>query len=236
MYRRYVKRIIDFLLAIILLVTLSPVFLIISIAIKMESKGPIIFKQIRSGKNNKEFILYKFRSMKYNNDIYNIKEEDQVTSVGSFLRKTSLDELPQLINIIKGDMSFIGPRPWVVDYAKFFTKKQMRRLDVLPGITGLAQCSGRNNLTIQQRIKIDLKYVNNISLKLDLIIIIKTIKCILIKEGVSNTKSAIHEEINRLKHQHKKSYLKYLEKQEELNKITKTKKNLIKGNFIGSEI
>lgn len=127
MYKRFIKRILDLLLATILLVLLSPIFIIVSIAIKLETKGPVIFKQIRSGKHNKEFTLYKFRSMTANNDFYNTKEEDQITKVGRVLRKTSLDELPQLFNILKGQMSFIGPRPWITDYAKYFTKHQMRR-------------------------------------------------------------------------------------------------------------
>ena len=175
MYKRFIKRILDLLLATILLVLLSPIFIIVSIAIKLETKGPVIFKQIRSGKHNKEFTLYKFRSMTANNDFYNTKEEDQITKVGRVLRKTSLDELPQLFNILKGQMSFIGPRPWITDYAKYFTKHQMRRLEVLPGITGLAQCSGRNNLNIKDRINIDVKYVDHISLKMDLYILLAII-------------------------------------------------------------
>ena len=109
MYKRFIKRILDLLLATILLVLLSPIFIIVSIAIKLETKGPVIFKQIRSGKHNKVFTLYKFRSMTANNDFYNTKEEDQITKVGRIIRKTSLDELPQLFNILKGEMSFIGP-------------------------------------------------------------------------------------------------------------------------------
>ena len=171
--------------------------------IKIDSKGPVIFKQIRSGKNNKNFTLYKFRSMIYNNNLYDTSVEDQVTKIGRILRKTSLDELPQLFNILKGEMSFIGPRPWILDYAKYFTKHQMRRLEVLPGITGLAQCSGRNNLGIIERIDIDVEYVENMSLFLDIYIVLKTIKSVLKKEGFSNSKSAIHEELNILKNQNK---------------------------------
>lgn len=205
MYKKYIKRILDFVIALVLLVTLSPIFIIISIAIKSTSKGPIVFKQTRSGRYNKEFTLYKFRSMRADNDFNNKSEEDHITAVGSFLRKTSLDELPQLINILKGEMSFIGPRPWVTGYAKNFTKEQMHRLDVLPGITGLAQCSGRNNLNIIDRINIDLEYVNNISFKLDVTIFVKTIECILKKEGFSNSKSAIYDEIYTLKRNQEKS-------------------------------
>lgn len=203
MYRKVIKKLLDLILALILVILLSPLMIIISIMIKLDSKGPVIFKQIRSGKNNKNFTLYKFRSMIYNNNLYDTSVEDQVTKIGRILRKTSLDELPQLFNILKGEMSFIGPRPWILDYAKYFTKHQMRRLEVLPGITGLAQCSGRNNLGIIERIDIDVEYVENMSLFLDIYIVLKTIKSVLKKEGFSNSKSAIHEELNILKNQTK---------------------------------
>lgn len=203
MYRKVIKKLFDLILALILVILLSPLMIIIAIMIKIDSKGPVIFKQIRSGKNNKNFTLYKFRSMTCNNNLYDTSVEDQVTKIGRILRKTSLDELPQLFNILKGEMSFIGPRPWIVDYAKYFTKHQMRRLEVLPGITGLAQCSGRNNLGIIERIDIDVEYVENMSLFLDIYIVLKTIKSVLKKEGFSNSKSAIHEELNILKNQNK---------------------------------
>ena len=201
MYRKVIKKLLDLTLALILIILLSPLMLIISVMIKLDSKGPVIFKQIRSGKNNKNFTLYKFRSMTCNNNLYDTSVEDQVTKIGRILRKTSLDELPQLFNILKGEMSFIGPRPWIVDYAKYFTRHQMRRLEVLPGITGLAQCSGRNNLGIIERIDIDVEYVENMSLFLDVYIVLKTIKSVLKKEGFSNSKLAIHEELNILKNQ-----------------------------------
>lgn len=204
MYKKYGKRIIDIILSSILILILWPILVMIAITIKIDSKGPALFKQIRTGKNGKEFTLYKFRSMTVNNDFYDTSKEDQVTKVGKFIRKTSLDELPQLLNILKGEMSFIGPRPWIVDYEKLFTKYQRKRLDVLPGITGLAQCSGRNNLNIIDRINIDVEYVNNISLKLDVYIFIKTIKSVLKREGFSNSKSAIHEELKILEEQHRK--------------------------------
>lgn len=196
------KRFMDIVAAVVGIVITFPLMLIIAIAIKLDNKGPALFKQVRTGKKGKEFVLYKFRSMAVNNDFYNTAEEDRVTRVGKFIRKTSLDELPQLFNIIKGEMSFIGPRPWIVDYEKLFTKHQRKRLEVLPGITGLAQCSGRNNLNIKDRINIDVEYVNNVSLKLDIYIFFKTIKCVLKGEGFSNSKSAIHEELRVLEKQH----------------------------------
>lgn len=215
MYKHFFKRILDVLFALILLIPLAPIMIIVAVAIKLDSKGPAIFKQLRSGKNNKEFMLYKFRSMSANNDFYDKSKEDQLTKVGAFIRKTSLDELPQLFNILKGEMSFIGPRPWVTDYANYFTEYQMRRLEVLPGITGLAQCSGRNNLSILDRIDIDVKYVDNMSILMDIKIIFKTIIGILKREGFSNSKSAIHEELRTLKEQH-------IVKTEELKEKVKT--------------
>lgn len=173
--------------------------LIISICIKAESKGPILFKQQRVGKNGKIFDIYKFRSMQYGNDVHNINEENKITKVGRFIRKTSLDELPQLFNIIKGEMAFIGPRPWIIDYYQNFTKKQKDKVKVLPGITGLAQVSGRNEISILKKINYDLEYVNNISFILDLKIIYLTIKSLFLKENNEMSKKTIMEEINELK-------------------------------------
>lgn len=224
MYKLFFKRLFDIIFALMLLIPLAPIMLIVAIAIKLDSKGPAIFKQIRSGKNNKEFMLYKFRSMTCNNDFYDKTKEDQVTKVGKFIRKTSLDELPQLFNILKGEMSFIGPRPWVVDYAKYFTDEQMRRLEVLPGITGLAQSSGRNAISILDRIKLDVEYVDNMNLILDIKIIFKTIIGIIKKEGFSNSKSAIHEELKTLQMQHTNSHEEEFNKNKKSN-VRKTKAN-----------
>ena len=139
---KYIKRIIDIILATILLILFMIPMIIITLCIKLDSKGPVLFKQKRTGYKGKEFTLYKFRSMSINNDVLDFKKQNKITKVGSFLRKTSLDELPQFINILKGEMSFIGPRPWITEYARLFTEKQKRRLDVIPGITGLAQVNG----------------------------------------------------------------------------------------------
>ena len=240
MYKHVFKRVFDIFFALLLIILLMPLMLIISIAIKINSKGPAIFKQIRSGKNNKEFMLYKFRSMTANNNFYDKSKEDQVTKVGKILRKTSLDELPQLFNIIKGEMSFIGPRPWVVDYAKNFTEYQMRRLEVLPGITGLAQCSGRNNLSIFERIEIDIKYVDNMNLIMDIKIIFKTIISILKREGFSNSKSAIHEELLALKNQHidmyNEEFINEKPKRTSRNKSIKKNNRNKEKTLVGSEV
>ncbi|MBR3162063.1 MAG: sugar transferase [Bacilli bacterium] len=234
MYKKIGKRVIDFVFSLILLIILFPVFIIISVIIRTDSKGPAIFKQVRTGKNKKNFILYKFRSMRISNNFYNKKEKDKITKVGEVLRKTSLDELPQLINILKGEMSFIGPRPWIIDYARHYNSEQRKRLDVLPGVTGLAQCSGRNNLSIFDRINIDIYYVDNLSLLLDIKIIFKTIKCILKREGFSNSKYAIHEEIKLLKNQHKKKKV-VDEVNEEVEDIIKDE-DFVENEIVGSEI
>lgn len=200
MYLKF-KRVVSFILAVLLFIIFSPIMLVIMIAIRLESKGSAVFKQLRTGKNGKEFYCYKFRSMTIENDVHNFKEEDKITKVGHFIRKTSLDELPQLINIIKGEMTFIGPRPWITDYAKHYNKRQKKRLDVTPGLTGLAQCSGRNNISIQEKIDLDIKYVENMSFKMDLYVIFKTFISVLKKEGYSSCKSTIKDEIEELKNQ-----------------------------------
>lgn len=195
------KRIISFILALVLFVVCLPLMIIIAILIRLESKGSPIFKQLRTGKNGKEFYCYKFRSMAIENDVHDFSKKDQVTKVGKFIRKTSLDELPQLVNILKGEMTFIGPRPWITDYAKYYTKRQRKRLDVTPGLTGLAQCSGRNNISIKEKIELDIKYVENLSIKMDFYVLYKTVICVLKKEGYSSDKNTIKEEIEELKSQ-----------------------------------
>ena len=202
MYKSFIKRILDVVFSLVLMILLLPLFLIISLLIKLEDGDYVFFKQLRSGKD-RDFYMYKFRSMKENNDVHNLKEKDCVTRIGNFLRKTSLDELPQLINILKGEMSFIGPRPWITDYAKYFTSNQMRRLEVLPGITGLAQSSGRNDISIIEKIKLDVEYVDNVSLLMDIKIIFKTISSVFSKKGNNSDKFAIQNELDVLKNQWK---------------------------------
>ena len=204
MYKLFFKRFFDFILSLLAIVILSPILLIISIFIKLGSKGPIFFLQERVGLNQKVFKIIKFRTMVVNaehiGDGLKVKENDdpRITKAGKILRKTSLDELPQLFNILKGDMSFIGPRPWITDYSHFFTTKQMRRLDERPGLTGLAQCNGRNNISIVEKINYDIYYVENISLLLDIKIFIKTIKSVFTKNGAVSSKFAIKSELEEL--------------------------------------
>ena len=198
---KYFKRIFDIILALIGLLFAFIPMVLVAVAIKLESKGPALFKQIRTGKDGKEFNLYKFRSRSIDNDVTNFKEADKITKVGKFIRKTSLDELPQLFNILKGEMSFIGPRPWITEYYNNFNAHQKRRVEVLPGITGLAQATGRNNLTVFEKINYDINYVDNYSFIMDLKVVFMTIKTVLSKDGAELGKYGIKEELEDLKHQ-----------------------------------
>ena len=193
------KRIFDVSLALIGIIILLPLFLIIALAIKLDSKGPVFFKQQRSGKFGKPFTLYKFRSMVIDNDVHDFSKGDQHTRVGKFLRKTSLDELPQLFCIVQTKMSFIGPRPWIEDYYTNMNETQRHRCDVRPGITGLAQVKGRNDISIFDKISYDLEYIENYSLKQDLKIIFLTIITVFTKKGADAGKGTINNELNDLK-------------------------------------
>lgn len=196
-----VKRVLDTVLAILLLVIFAIPMAIIAIAIKLEDRGPVIYKSRRMGKNLKEFNTYKFRSMKTQREELhsNLSHEQMVTKVGKFIRKTSLDELPQLFNILKGEMSFIGPRPWIPEYYVWFDDNQKRRANVLPGISGLAQVRGRNGINIFKKIDYDLKYVDNISFKQDLKLVFETIATVFSKSNAEITEAGIKEEIKELK-------------------------------------
>lgn len=198
---KYVKRGIDLVMAVLLLIIFLIPMLIIAVLIKLDSKGPVLFKQKRTGLKGKVFNLYKFRSMVTDNDVHDFSKGDQHTKVGNILRKTSLDELPQIINILKGEMSFIGPRPWITDYYDNMSEKQRNRNDVLPGITGLAQAKGRNNISINEKINYDLEYVKNYSFRQDVKIVFLTIKTVLSKEGADAGKNTIQNELEDLKTQ-----------------------------------
>ena len=199
------KRVFEFLISLILFVVLLIPFIVIAIAIKIEDRGPVLYKQTRIGKKGKPFQIYKFRSMKTNREELNsnMSHEEMVTKVGRVIRKTSLDELPQLINILKGEMGFIGPRPWIPEYYAWFTEEQKRRSDVLPGITGLAQAKGRNNINIFKKIDYDLEYVDNVSLFMDLKIIWLTIKEVFATTGAEASEIEIKAEIEDLKRENK---------------------------------
>lgn len=178
MYRKYIKRIIDFTLSFIALIILSPIFLIVSILVRIKLGTPVIFKQKRPGLNEKIFTLYKFRTMNDKKDENGnlLPDSERLTKFGKILRSTSLDELPELINILKGDMSIIGPRPLLTRYMEYYTDEERKRHSVRPGLTGLAQSSGRNLLTWEERFKLDIEYVNNITFSVDISILFKTIK------------------------------------------------------------
>lgn len=194
MYQKYVKRGLDVIFSVLLFVITLPIILIASILIKLDSKGPIIFKQKRIGKNGVSFYIYKLRTMAKNEEGRN-----EVTKIGKILRLTSIDELPQLINIMKGEMSFIGPRPWIEEYTKYFTKKDRRRVEVLPGLSGWAQVQGRNGITIKEKLRADTWYVDHVSFKTDFTIFIKTIEVVLKKTGASITENGIQNELEELK-------------------------------------
>lgn len=195
------KRAFEFLISLILFVVLLIPFIVIAIAIKIEDRGPVLYKQTRIGKKRKPFQIYKFRSMKTNRKELDsdMTHDEMVTKVGRLIRKTSLDELPQLINILKGEMGFIGPRPWIPEYYEWFTEEQKRRSDVLPGITGLAQAKGRNNINIFKKIEYDLEYVDNVSLFMDLKIIWLTMKEVFATTGAEASETEIKAEIEDLR-------------------------------------
>ena len=194
-----IKFLFDRLMAIFGLIIASPLMLIIAIAIKIDSKGPVLFKQERTGKHGKNFYVYKFRTMSADNNVHDFSKADQHTKVGKILRKTSLDELPQLLSIAIGKMSFIGPRPWIPDYYENMNEEQRHRTDVRPGLTGLAQCMGRNGITIFEKINYDIEYINNYSLRQDIKIVILTIKTVISGSGADAGKNTIKNEIEQLK-------------------------------------
>ena len=184
MYKKYIKRLLDIILSLFGIIILSPIYLILYILVFMGY--PAIFKQPRPGKNEKVFNLYKFRTMTNKKDKKGnlLPDEKRLTKFGKFLRKTSLDELPELFNILFGQMSFIGPRPLLVEYLPYYTSEERHRHDVTPGLTGWAQVNGRNNLEWDKRFKLDLYYVANISFLLDVKIFFFTIKKVLFKEDI----------------------------------------------------
>ncbi len=192
MYRKYFKRILDFILSLIALIILMPVMIIIYILVRIKLGKPVIFKQERPGKDEKIFTLYKFRTMTDEKDENGIllSDEERLTKFGKFLRSTSLDELPELINIIKGDMAIVGPRPLLVEYLKLYNEEQRHRHDVRPGLTGLAQIDGRNSISWEKKFEDDLEYTKKITFFKDAKIIVKTIGKVFIREGISQAGNA----------------------------------------------
>lgn len=181
MYKRFVKRLLDIIFSAMGIVFLSPIMLIIAVLVRCNLGSPVIFTQDRPGKNERIFKLYKFRTMTDKKDKFGnlLPDEKRLPKFGRMLRSTSLDELPELFNILKGDMSIVGPRPLLVKYLPYYKSSERVRHLVRPGLTGLAQVSGRNNLGWDERLGLDVKYVNHISLKGDLQIIKQTISKVL---------------------------------------------------------
>lgn len=187
MYRSFLKRVIDFLFALVALILLLPLLILVVLGLIIANQGKPFFFQLRPGKDGKIFKIVKFKTMNdqrdRNGDL--LPDAERLTVIGAFVRKTSIDEIPQLINVLKGDMSIIGPRPLLVDYLPLYNEFQMSRHDVRPGITGWAQVNGRNAISWNQKFEYDVWYVNNVSFLLDLRIFLLTIKKVFIREGIS---------------------------------------------------
>ena len=196
MYQKYFKRSLDFIMALVGLVILSPLLLIIAILVRIKLGSPVIFKQPRPGLNEEVFILYKFRTMTDERDENGelLPDEVRLTSFGKFLRSTSLDELPELWNILKGDMSFVGPRPLLVEYLSLYNDEQRHRHEVRPGLTGLAQVSGRNAISWEEKFQLDCQYVHQVTFRGDLSILAKTVWAVFKQEGISSETSMTMEE------------------------------------------
>ncbi|MGD6849033.1 sugar transferase [Rossellomorea aquimaris] len=196
-YRRFIKRTMDFILSLIAIIVLSiiPVFPIVAILVKVKLGSPVLFKQKRPGLNEEIFMMYKFRTMTDQRDENGELLPDRVrlTKFGKFLRSTSLDELPELFNILKGDMSIVGPRPLLVQYLSLYNERQKRRHEVRPGLSGLAQVSGRNAISWEDKFEFDVKYVDGMSFMNDCRIIFSTIKKVFVREGINSKTAATIE-------------------------------------------
>ncbi len=195
-YEKYLKRPIDFILSLMAIIIFSPLILVIALMVRIKLGSPIIFKQKRPGLNEKIFTLYKFRTMTNKRDAKGelLPDSYRLTKFGKFLRSTSLDELPELFNILKGDMSIVGPRPLLVEYLPYYTDEERLRHTVRPGLTGLAQINGRNNLEWDARLGLDVEYVKNITFRLDALIVVKTIIKVFKREGIDVVVEALNVE------------------------------------------
>ena len=196
MYKRYIKRILDFIISLMALICLSPILLVVTIWLHFANKGAgAFFLQERPGKDAKIFKIIKFKTMTDERDADGnlLPDAQRLTKVGKFVRSTSIDELPQLINVLKGDMALIGPRPLLVKYLPLYSNEQARRHEVRPGITGWAQCHGRNSISWTEKFKLDVWYVDNCSFKTDINIIIETIKKVIVRDGITQEGDATME-------------------------------------------
>lgn len=194
-YKKYIKRPMDFVFSLLAIILLSPVLLIVAILVRVKLGSPILFKQKRPGLNEKIFTMYKFRTMTDKRDENGelLPDELRLTKFGKILRSTSLDELPELFNILKGDMSIIGPRPLLVEYLPLYNEHQKRRHEVRPGLSGLAQVNGRNAISWEEKFDLDVEYVDNVTFIGDWKIIFRTIKKVFIREGISSQTAATME-------------------------------------------
>lgn len=199
MYKHFFKRLFDFIISLIALVIISPLLLVVTIWLHFANKGAgAFFLQERPGKNAKIFKVIKFKTMtdERDQDGNLLPDEKRLTKVGRFVRSTSIDELPQLINVLKGDMALIGPRPLLVEYLPLYSKEQARRHEVRPGISGWAQCHGRNAISWTEKFKYDVWYVDHVSLRTDMKVILITIKKVLFRDGISQAGQATMEAFN----------------------------------------
>lgn len=198
MYKNIVKPIIDFVISLVVFLLLSPIFVLVTIGLFFSNQGKPFFFQLRPGKNEKIFKIVKFKTMNDRRDINGelLPDSERMTPIGSFIRKTSLDEIPQLLNVIKGDMSLVGPRPLLPKYIPLYNENQRRRHEVKPGITGWAQVNGRNAISWTKKFELDTWYVDNISFLLDLKIILLTVKKVFIREGISQEGEATVDAFN----------------------------------------
>lgn len=187
MYKSYFKNILDFFAALLGFLLLSPIFILVAIGLFFANNGKPFFFQTRPGKNEKLFKIIKFKTMNDKKDAHGIllSDEQRLTKIGSFVRKTSLDEIPQLLNVLKGDMSIIGPRPLLVSYLPLYSDYQKQRHNIRPGITGWAQINGRNAISWEQKFELDVWYVTNCSFLLDVRILFLTVKKVFVREGIN---------------------------------------------------
>ena len=201
LYEKCFKRFLDFILSLVAIICLSPVMLVTAILVRVKLGSPIIFKQERPGKNEKIFAMYKFRTMTDEKDAVGnlLPDEIRLTKFGKILRSTSLDELPELFNIMKGDMSIIGPRPLLVEYLPRYNEEQRHRHDVRPGLSGLAQVNGRNAISWEEKFQYDVEYVRNITFLGDCRIVFQTIKNVIKRDGISAEGSATMEKFQGTK-------------------------------------
>lgn len=195
LYEKYIKRCVDFILALVAIIVLSPVLVVVAILVRRKLGSPVLYKQQRPGLHERVFTIYKFRTMTDERDVNGelMPDEIRLTKFGKTLRSTSLDELPELFNILKGDMAIVGPRPLLVQYLPLYNQRQKLRHTVRPGITGYAQVNGRNSISWGEKFELDVQYVESISIGLDIKIFLKTIKSVVAREGINSENSATME-------------------------------------------